>query len=167
MCRSNGFRLIASVFILWIMNVSAYALDYIQLSSFTSQAAGKAPTLVSFDKVNGVSSHRHHVTVKEGGVYFVMVSAQIGSVKNELQANGYVDLWMEQNGKAIPGSNTRTSVNQNAISVLVSQLLVNMKAGDTVDVVFASDNPNLGLPAFPATSKEPAISSINFSLYKF
>jgi len=80
--------------------------------------------------------------------------------------DGYVDLWLIKNGKAVDNSNTRQTISKASTGVLVSQSIMKLKAKDTISVGFSASNPAMGLVAIPAANAEPAIPSIIFSIYK-
>jgi len=166
------FRLFSSFFMLSFLSFSAYALNsggYAQLSSSQNQSANGPVNLAFIDKVDSLqnmSSTQNKVIVKADGIYFVMAAGQIGAIKKGVVDNGYVDLWLVQNGKVVANSNTRLTVNNAATGVLVSQTLMPLKAGDTISVGFSASDPSLGLVTIPATNGEPAIPSIIFSMHK-
>ncbi len=171
---AHFFRIrLFSIFLILVLgsfSVSVYAQNtgaYTQLSSLQNQLATGSSNLALLETVNSMqnlSSTQNKITVKSSGLYFVMAAGQVGAIKEGV--NGYVDLWLIQNGKAVANSNTRLTVDNKSTSVLVSQTLIQLKAGDTISVGYSASDSSMGLIATPETNSEPAIPSIIFSMYK-
>lgn len=101
---------------------------------------------------------------KEEGVYFVIASGQIGTTREN--AIGNLDLWFSKNGKAIPNSNCRQSLETpGSTSILISQFIVNLLPGDTISALFATSRPYLGFVCIKPEN-EPVIPSVLFSIFK-
>ena len=171
--NTRVFRFMAGAAISCLISVNAYASDanveYIQLSSSMNQPAVQETNVAAFDRVNGQSnltSAHHKIIVKVDGVYFLMVAAQVGNVKKDATGKGELDLWLIKNGQPIENSNSRRTINQGDTSVLVSQTLLSLKAGDSVSIGYSATNPDIGIIAIPAPNKEPSISSITLSMNK-
>ncbi len=166
-------RLIASTLVVFLFSMCGHAGNpnehYVQLSSTETQPASAAINEATFDDVNGISdlgSNKHNVTVHVDGIYFAMLSTQVGSVKQKDQASGFIDLWLNKEGVPVSFSNTRQSVQAGETHVMVTQAILSLKAGDTISVGFSATNPTLGLISIPMKNKEPTITSVNFSMYK-
>ena len=171
MNKIKGFRLIASAFVALIMTCGVHAgnVPYIQLSSMATQSASAAYNLAFFESANGtlLSAGKHEkVTINTDGIYFVTVSAQAGGVNSSIKSNGNLDIWLTLNGKAVPMSGSRQSIVDSAIQIVVTQMIIPVKANDVISVVFAADNPALGFVAPKTPAGEATISSIDLSMYK-
>ena len=106
------------------------------------------------------------VTIRKGGLYFVIAAGQVGSTKKDMRG-GYLDLWLIRNGKPVENSNTRQYIRTDAdTAVLVSQAAMELNAGDTLSLGFrVSDaNQGVGLVATPPSPEEPGIPSMIFSV---
>ena len=139
--------------------------SYAQLSSLKTQpaaAAGKAIGLEQIDGAVGVTHEDGTITVKEAGVYFAVAAGQVGSAK---AGKGTVKLWMRQNAKDVDNSNTEQTAAGGSTSVVVCQGVMELKAGDKIQVMQSAKGRGLGMVA--TTPKgEPAIPSVIFSLVR-
>jgi hypothetical protein len=136
---------------------------YAQLSSLKTQdaaATGKPITLEQTDAAAGVENAAGAVTIKENGVYLVVAAGQVGG-----NGKGTVKLWMRQNGKDVDNSNTEQTVAGGSTSVIVCQGVMELKAGDKLQLVQAANGGGVGMVASKPTG-EPAIPSVIFSLAK-
>lgn len=143
---------------------------YAQLSSLTSQLPTPGGiSLIQVETVDAMfnlelSPDKQSVIIKEDGVYFVIMAAQVGSI--DQTTTGYVDLWLLKNKKGVPDTNCRKTVDQpTSTGVLVSPNMLFLKAGDRISVGFAASGPSLGI-IFSQPVIEPAIPSISFSIIK-
>ena len=160
-------------FILFILSaIYAFAEEsaYAQLSSMKTQIPPSTkPTPLIMDNVDllhnfELSSKRDKLTTKVPGMYFVVASGQCGSFNKT--NTGYNDLWFVKNGVAIPNSNCRMSTdNPISLSVLITQFLIELKPGDTIEANFSASSPSLGF-MFTQPDNEPANSSFHFSIFK-
>ena len=144
---------------------------YAQLSSMVTQKPkGSDPSLVSMENDDALSgldhSEKDKIVVKTSGVYFVMAAAQIA--KDSGNQDGYVDLWIQQNGKDVDNSGTRQAVKDAKFTtVLVCQGIAECKAGDVFSAVISASSPGTGLGIYAIKPKgEATIPSIIFSMYK-
>jgi hypothetical protein len=87
------------------------------------------------------------VTIKESGVYFVMVEGQGGMVKqNQSQGGGgYVKLWIQKNGELVSNTVSEKYVTETAAGTFVTQSVMPLKKGDSISVAFSSNKPGAGL----------------------
>jgi len=99
-----------------------------------------------------------HIVVDTEGVYNFQVSIQFDSTGG---ANREVWVWMRKNGTNISNSAFYLTI-QNANSELLQafNLLVDMKAGDYVEIMWEVGNTAATIAAFPATGVHPAVPSI-------
>lgn len=149
--------------------------SFAQLSSGSSQLPkDNSPMIVQMetkDAVSGIKFGEQNdgklgdIVIQTAGTYFVMAAAQVGQEKTS--AAGHVDLWLRQNGKDVANSNTRQSIADGKFTaVLVSQGIVECKAGDVINVMASTNagGKGLGLVAIHPDN-EPVIPSIIFSMY--
>ena len=123
---------------------------------------GGAAKVVTFNACDGakrLSSLGGAVGFPEAGSYFVTAAGQVGGA-----GTGTVKLWIHLNGKDVENSNAEQSVTEGTTSVLVSQGVVEVKAGDKLTLVFSSTVPTIGLVATKA-GKEPCVPSMIFSAF--
>ena len=140
---------------------AAFAVPYAQLSSTETQMGGAAK-VVTFNACDGakrLSSLGGAVGFPEAGSYFVTAAGQVGGA-----GTGTVKLWIRLNGKDVENSNAEQSVTNGTTSVLVSQGVVEVKAGDKLTLVFSTTVPTIGLVATKA-GKEPCVPSMIFSAF--
>ena len=136
---------------------------YAQLSSLKTQdgaATGKPIALEQTDAAAGVENTAGTVTIKENGIYFAVAAGQVGGA-----GNGTVKLWLRQNGKDVDNSNTEQTVSGGSTSVLVCQGVMELNAGDKLQLVQSAKGTGVGMVASKPAG-EPAIPSVIFSLVK-
>ena len=137
------------------------AAPYAQLSSTETQMGGTAK-VVTFNACDGasrLSSFGGAVGFPDGGNYFITAAGQIGGA-----GTGRVRLWLRLNGKDVENSSAEQSVIDGSTSVLISQSVISVKAGDKLTLVFSSTSPEIGLIA-TQEGAEPAIPSMIFSAF--
>jgi hypothetical protein len=165
--RSLVSKLIAMVAALFFAG-SSEAAPYAQLSSSQVQLGGATPKVVQLDQddaVKGISNSQGLVTFNEAGAYFVMAAAQVGSADGKGQ--GTVRLWMRKNGRDVENSNSMHTIVPAFTAVLVSQGVLEIKAGDTMEMVYSvsTTSGNLGLIA-STPEGEPMVPSMIFTAFK-
>ena len=141
---------------------------YAQLSSDKVQVPGTQAATVEMEKVDansGFDVTSSGLTVKQSGIYFIMVEGQGGVVpQNPAQASGgYVKLWIQRNGKPIPDTVSEKFVTETSAGTFVTQTVQPLSKGDVVSVGFSSDKPGAGLVMVPG---EPKATSVGFSIFK-
>jgi hypothetical protein len=162
------------IFIIYSFACKTYSLEttgaFGQFSSITSQvppASGNA--LIQLDSLDtGVnitlSADKQSVVIKEEGYYFIMTNANVGSI--DQTTTGYVDVWLVSNKKPLPNTGCRATIDKpETVSVVISQGIIHLKAGDRVGTGFAASGPSLGI-IFTQPDNEPAISSLIFCVFK-
>ena len=147
---------------------TAHAAPYAQLSSSKNQLGGASPKLVTLDQndaIKGIVNSNGVITFNETGTYFAMAAAQAGSADGK--GRGSVRLWMRQNGTDIKNSNTEQTVLPGFTAVLVCQGVIEVKAGDTLELIFAvtPSTDKLGLIA-SRPKGEPMVPSMIFTAFK-
>lgn len=143
---------------------------YAEFSSTTSQIPIKGGrNLIILENTDAaknidIAPTRDKIIIKEDGVYLFIFSAQIGAINKD--STGYIDVWLEKNGKQIHDSNTRSTIDQfDSVGVLVSQAVEFCKAGDEISSTFSASGPSLGL-LFIQPENEPSCISFAFTILK-
>ena len=146
-------------------------ISYVALASLETQLGESTPkilTLDAGDQTNGIDSSTSNtdgnIRFKKVGVFFTIVSAQVGSVGNS-GTNGTVHLWFKLNGKGIPNSNSIQSISNDGTAVLIAQNILKVNANDTLQLAFSSSDKNLGLIASTPTN-EPGVASLLFIAFR-
>ncbi|CAF1435874.1 unnamed protein product [Adineta steineri] len=142
-------------------------IAYAQLSSSQSQWGCITPKTVKLDNNDGsnhIKNNNGVMEFEESGTYFVMAAAQVGS--DDDNGVGDVHMWFRLNGEDMADSNTIQTVEKDT-AVLVCQTAVELKKGDKLEVVLATDvtEGTLGLVA-TKPHKESAVPSIIVSVFQ-
>ncbi len=140
--------------------------SYAQLSSSDTQttgAAGQVITLNQTDSAKNIENRNGVISIKKGGVYFVMAAGQAGGAG--ANSKGTVRLWMRQNGKDVDNSNTEQTINDGFTAVLVSQGVMECKAGDQVELLQSASGTGLGMAASTPPG-EPVVPSMILSIFE-
>ena len=148
----------------------ANASQYLQASSSVTQCPGTAPEVVALDIVdaaNGITLASNAITVGEAGPYLVVAAPQVG--REGAGPYGCFDLWLRVNGADVANSNVQLCQDEGsrAKDVIISQGIVPMEAGDTLEVLMSANNPDAALCIEAIQpSGEPLVPSIIFSMIK-
>ena len=148
----------------------ANASQYLQASSSVTQCPGTAPEVVALDIVdaaNGITLASNAITVGEAGPYLVVAAPQVG--REGAGPYGCFDLWLRVNGADVANSNVQLCQDEGsrAKDVIISQGIVPMEAGDTLEVLMSANNPEAALCIEAIQpSGEPLVPSIIFSMIK-
>ena len=138
--------------------------SFLQASNNEEQLAKDTkPNVVTMktDAGGGLNNRNGAVTVRADGAFFMMAAAQVGG-----KVAGSVRLWIRVNGKDVANSNTEQIIpDASFTAVLVSQGVLMLKDGDTVEVVYSGSAPGLGL-IVKKPEGEPVVPSIIFSAFK-
>lgn len=130
-----------------------------------TSAQGSVITFDTLDQINGfdVSQKKDRIIIKEDGIYFFTVTAQVGTIARE--ASGYIDIWFSVNGKPIANSGSRGTV-RNSVETYpcVTSTIIALKAGDAIESYFAASGPQLGL-LFLQRDIGSAIPSYNLEIF--
>jgi hypothetical protein len=134
---------------------------YAQLSTGKTQisAEPKAITLESTDAASEIDNSDGTITIKQSGVYFLIAAGQVGG-----SGNGTVQLWLRQNGADVDNSNAEQTVTNGSTSVLVSQGVMTLQAGDKLQLMQCAKG-DVGMIA-STPSGEPAIPSMILSIVR-
>ena len=136
---------------------------YAQLLSVKPQPAaeaGKGVGLEVTDAVSNMENNNGMVTVKESGTYFLMAAGQLAG-----SGKGTVKVWLRKNGKDIDNSNNAQTVEPDSFSLLINQAVLELKAGDKLELVQSASKPGVGLVAVRPKG-EPACPSMILSLLR-
>ncbi len=138
-----------------------YGQFYDTTTQTTAVATATPVTFNTTDISVGVrlrSPSTSEIEVDTEGVYNFQVSMQFDSAAG---SNHDVWVWFRKNGTNIANSAMYLNIQNNQSEVLQSfNLLVEMKAGDYLEVMWEVGNINAQMASFPATGVHPAIPSI-------
>ena len=108
----------------------------------------------------GTSSKKSRMTFANAGTYNIQFSAQLHNTGGGGSGNT-VNIWFRLNGTNIANSDTKVTVPSNAPYVVAAwNFIVTVAATNYVELVFKSDNANIGFEHEAATANTPAIPSI-------
>lgn len=99
------------------------------------------------------------ITFASAGVYDVQFSAQLHNLAGGGPSH-YVAIWLALNGTAVPDSAFRVHVGSNDTSVVAWDWMVDVLAGEFVEIMWDTTNTGLILDAFPAAPPIPAVPSL-------
>ena len=117
-----------------------------------------------YDFVSGIERpNKTDLVIKHRGLYFMTASVQVGTTS----ATGYVDLFIQVNGKPVRNTNRRlTILSADHTGVLVTQGVGLAKPGDVVSIAYTASDPSLGLFAIKPEG-EPTVPSATVSIFRF
>lgn len=150
--------------------ISSYQGYYGSFYSSTSQSDGvNTPTLMYCENTAGsagvtmelgLSGKKSRMTFANAGVYNIQFSAQLHNNGGGGSGNT-VNIWFRLNGTDIPDSDTKIAVPTNAPYLVAAwNFIVNVNALQYVEIVYSTDNANIGFDAQAAGASNPAIPSI-------
>ena len=148
----------------------ANASQYLQASSSVTQCPGTAPEVVAMDIVDaasGITLASNGITVGEAGPYLIVAAPQVG--REGAGPYGCFDLWLRVNGADVANSNVQLCQDEGsrAKDVIISQGIVPLEAGDTLEVLMSANNPEASMCIEAIQpSGEPLVPSIIFSMIK-
>ena len=166
MCKKLFSTLVMIVASVGVANAS----QYLQASSSVTQCPGTAPEVVAMDIVdaaNGITLANNMITVGEAGSYLIVAAPQVG--REGAGPYGCFDLWLRVNGADVANSNVQLCQDEGsrAKDVIISQGIVPMEAGDTLEVLMSANNPEAAMCIEAIQpSGEPLVPSIIFSMIK-
>lgn len=171
--RSNIlFRIFLSIICLYLIGTHTLSASsaYGSFSSLTTQLPQNSGfSLVKMDVVESaknleLSPQKDRIVVKEPGLYFIIVSGQLGATQRG--AKGYLDLWFEKNGKPVINSNIRQSIDATSLTTPITfQIMIDLAAGDTIATAFSASAASIGFLFFKPDT-EPAVTSFYASIFK-
>jgi hypothetical protein len=157
--RPRGEPVIPSM----ILSAFRTGTSFAQLSSLKTQLpgeAGKPLALEQNDALGGVVNENGLVTIREAGTYFAIAGGQAGG-----KGTGTVRLWLRQNGKDVENSNTEQSVTAGSTAVLICQSVIELEAGDTIQLMQSARGDSVGMVSTPRATA-PAVPSVILSLFR-
>ncbi|CAF0723008.1 unnamed protein product [Adineta steineri] len=142
-----------------------------QLFSSKTQLGNSDPQVVILDGVSAAvridtTTANEHGTIKytEAGVYFLIVSTEVGSAEGT-HASGEVHLWMRLNGKDMPNSNSVQTIRNGSAAIVISQVVIKLKANDKVQLMLSTTNKELGVIVSKPKS-EPGVVGMALSTFQ-
>ena len=160
-----------SILVVFVSSLGmANAAEYLQASSSVTQCPGTAPEVVAMniiDAANGITLADNKITVGEGGPYLIVAAPQVG--REGAGPYGCFDLWLRVNGSDVANSNVQLCQDEGsrAKDVIISQGIVPMESGDTLEVLMSANNPDAAMCIEAIQpSGEPLVPSIIFSMIK-
>lgn len=155
---------------LYTFHVLGAEPSYLGISTYVTQVptSGKGSPIkfeeVSLVKNVLVSDDKTGFVVQDAGVYQIVLVANAGATISG--ATGYVDCWFQKNGKWIPGTNTRITVDSpTSISIITVNFMEKLEKNDSVSIIFSASGPGLGLIAVKPIA-EPYISAAALSIIR-
>ncbi|NNM43803.1 MAG: hypothetical protein HKM07_05620 [Chlamydiae bacterium] len=143
-------------------------VSYVQISSYITQTptsgVGSSVKMEIVDAMKGFehSSDKRKLICKQKGLYFAIASGQVGAANPG--ALGYVDCWFMKNGESLSNSNNRQTINSSSYTgCLISQFIMDLDVGDSLEVVFSASGPSLGF-IYIKPDNEPGIPSFTLSM---
>jgi hypothetical protein len=141
-----------------------------QLSTMDNINQGIIAIMENVDGIQGMGfdAKKNEILVKEDGVYFLMVVAQIGAreTASGIVKGGDIYFWPELNDKAIDNSGSWVFASPTARAhTIVENTILPLKKGDRIRFKFSSSSPSMGLITFDATEKWPASPGLAISIY--
>ena len=136
--RPKGESFIPSM----ILSAFRTGKTFAQLSSLKTQTAsevGSPLTLEQNDSLGGVANDNGVVTIREAGTYFVIAGGEAGGMAPARSGSGCA-----QNGKDVDNSNTEQSISAGSTAVVICQSVMELEAGDTIQVVTVGPGRSVG-----------------------
>lgn len=142
--------------------ISAYDTQTQLLTSSEVNAGTAKPVLVrstaSAQDISIVSNSR--ITVTKTSVYNLQFSLQLENTGGG-GSGSTVEIWLSQDGNAVPDSNTQVSVNTNSPYVVAAwNFVVPLTAGHYVELMWYTDNHHIEMPAIAAGDRPRVPSAI-------
>lgn len=140
------------------MPYGTFSSDFTQIVS-----AADTATVALFnitEDSNNVSLDNSKIIAGETGDYFFQFSAQFYKPGGSA---AQADIWLRKNGMDIPRTNSRVTLQGNPNEVLITlNYILDLDAGDYVEVVFSSADDTVGVIAYPSAPfpSRPALPSI-------
>lgn len=142
-------------------------VPYNQFQSNQDQTAASAAnayaiTLNQDDFPNGISVvSNSRITVTDEGVYLINISIQFQNDTNSIET---ADVWFRRNGTDIPASNSqftlaaRKSAGIPASLIAAVPFMVDLAAGDYVEIMWRASLSTLSIQALPAVTASPGVT---------
>jgi hypothetical protein len=142
--------------------ISAYDTQTQLLTSSEVNAGTAKPVLVrstaSAQDISIVSNSR--ITVTKTSVYNLQFSLQLENTGGG-GSGSTVEIWLRQDGNAVPNSNTQVSVNTNSPYVVAAwNYVIPLTDGHYVELMWYTDNHHIEMPAIAAGDRPRVPSAI-------
>lgn len=132
--------------------------------------AANTATLAYYDSTEDASGiyvdgDQTKIYVPETGDYFLEFSALFSKTTS---SSSDVDMWILKNGVAVPRSNTRSTLSGNPADTVMSvSFILDMQAGDYMQLAFSSADSHMSLKAYTGLTgpTRPDIPSIILTLH--
>jgi hypothetical protein len=98
-----------------------------------------------------------NITVANAGRYKVLSTIQCDKTTG---GSGFLDMWINVNGTAVPNSATRIEIAQNQELILAVEWFLDLTAGQAISISLYSPGTGMRALAIPAAAPIPAIPSI-------
>ena len=108
------------------------------------------------DGVSVVSNSQ--ITVASGGIYNIQFSSQIHN-RGGGGSGEQIDIWLSKNGSPVANTATRMIVPNNRYSVAAWNFMIDLVAGDYVELIYYTNNANIVIEHVPASGVVPAVPS--------
>lgn len=149
---------------------------FASLTSTTTQLQPSAstPTTISFDTIEissnfvfDLSNYPTRVPITTTGIYKFSYSIQLDKAGGGVSV---CDIWIRIDGNDLSNSCSQMVVNgTNGETLPFVEYVLQLNAGQYIEVCFASTDSTMGVTYFPAQSSpyvRPSIPSIIFNIYK-
>jgi hypothetical protein len=147
---------------------SAYAQIY---SSSTQTPAPITGSLIKAEHISVIknfelSEDKKFLTCKSDGIYNITVSIQAAALN--LNINGYLNFWLELNGKLVADACSRVYITKTSPIIFAAvPFLFSLKSGDVISERFSTSGSDIGITYIDAPSiNEPIIPSYISNIYK-
>jgi len=100
-------------------------------------------------------------TVPSTGVYKIIPSLQCTG-----NGNGNITIWIKVNGSNVANSSTRTAFKQNDQTVITCEYLLELNAGDYVQVWALASSANCTIDYIPGEDPYPAAPGVITNMYR-
>lgn len=143
-----------------VQGMFAYGSFYDTTDQSTTAGVSKAMTLNTTDLAEGVSvKNNSRITVANGATYNLQFSAQLHHTGGGGNGNT-VNIWLRKNGTDVPNSNTKVTVQSNNPYVVAAwNFIAKLKHDEYVQIMWATDNPNIKIE-YEGAGTHPAIPSV-------
>ena len=148
---------------------------YASFYSSTDQSANVTDTAYPIyaenqDIANGISmqtdasGNKSKITFAYSGVYDLQFSLQLHNNGGGGSGNT-VNIWLSKNGINVPSTDTKVTVQSNNPYVVAAwDFMLSVNAGDYYQLIWSTDNTNIGIDTGAAGTINPAIPSVIFTV---
>jgi hypothetical protein len=141
-----------------------------QITDAKTQNTSLVITLENVDALSQMAwdPTKDTLTIQEAGVYLITAVAQAGAREYaNLIKGGDIVLWLELNQKPVKNSGYWSFISPTSRSkTLVSEVVMPLNAGDSLQLKYYANAPSLGILAFPIGEDWPASPGIELTVYK-